>query len=404
MKSKTFRFGVISARERGAYLAQLYSEHPEAQLVAICDMDPSAFDIGQKQFPLKSNNWNRYFNIDDMLKNEKMDWVFIASGDPTHYQLGKKILNAGCNAFIEKPMCITIEEADDLWTLQQKKGLSIVVGCELRYHSAVVKFREILKGGIIGKIVMGICIATQKRGHTYFRRKYRHSSYGSPPLLQKGIHMVDLAIHFANSDPVRVFASGGRDLYGGRDECTGRLCTNCPEENNCDFHFYNGSSITERKKDINRKNPPLDAIRCVFDGTIDVNDNSILLIDFANGCRMSVAEIFFAPENKWEFFIYGTKGEAHLKIGAGPWTHKNTIDIFTSKDRKPKRIDIPAAIGGHGGADELMRDALIEGYLQGRCIPPTARDGRAGVATISKALESEETGQVMEIPWPDKIY
>lgn len=397
---KTFRFGVISARDRGAYLAQIYSEHPQAKLVAMCDMDPEAFEIGQKQFQVKSADWKRYYNVDDMLNNEEMDWVFIASGDPTHYELGKKILNAGCNVFIEKPMCISIEEADDLWKIQQETGLFVVVGCELRYHSAVVKFREILREGIIGKIVMGMCIATQKRGHTYFRRKYRHSSYGSPPMLQKGIHMIDLVIDIANSDPVRVFASGGRNLYGGRNDCIGRLCTDCSEGDSCDFNYYVGSAITIKKKDRKKTNPPIDEIRCVFDGTIDVNDNSILLVDFANGCRMAVAEIFFAPENKWEFFIYGTKGEARLKMG---YTQKNIIEVFTFKDRKPKRFDIPASIGGHGGADELMRDALIEGYFQNKNISPTVREGRAGVSTIVKAMESEKTGMVMEIPWPSKL-
>lgn len=403
MGERKFKFGVVSAVGRGAFLASLYSQHPEAQLVAMCDINPEAFEIGQRQFPLNNTNYRKYTSIDDMLENEEMAWVFIASGDPTHYPLGKKVLQAGCNLFVEKPMCISIEESTDLWKTQQETGLFVVVGCELRYHQAVIKFRQMLKEGVIGKIVMGNCIGAQKRGYTYFRRKYRHKSYGSPPILQKGIHLVDLTIDLVNSDPVRVFASGGRDLYGGREECKGRVCTDCPEAETCDFHFYNGVAIAMKKKDRNKKETSPDVINCVFDSTIDVNDNSLMLVDFASGVRISVAEIFFAPENKWEFTFYGTKGQATLKINAGPWTDKSFIEIFTFKDRKPHRIDIPSSIGGHGGADELMRNALIEGYLQGKNIPPTVRDGWAGVATIVKAMESEETGSVMEIPWP-KIF
>ena len=402
MGKEMLRFGVVSARDRGAYLAQLYSSNPATKLVAMCDMSPEAFEIGLKQFPLKDTDYRKYSKVEDMLANEKMDWVFIASGDPTHYKLGKMVIEAGCNLFVEKPMCISIEEAEALWELQKKTGLSVVVGCELRYHKAVTEFRKILRDGIIGKIVLGYCIATQKRGYTYFRRKYRHSSYGSPPLLQKGIHLVDLVIDLNNSDPVRVFASGGRDLYGGRRECRGRVCTDCPEADTCDFHFYNGAAIAEKKKDINRKNPSQDAINCVFDDTIDVNDNSLMLVDFSNGARMAVAEIFYAPENKWEFILQGTKGQARLKINAGPWKNDSMIEVFTFKDRSPRRIDIPAVIGGHGGADEIMRDALIDGYFQGKNISPTVRDGYAGVATIMKAMESEETGKVMQIPWPDR--
>ena len=401
MGKDILKFGVVSGLGRGAYLASLYSQHPKAELVAMCDNDPTAFEKGRKVFGLKKGSYREYQDLDDMLSKEDMDWVFVATGDPTHYPLGKKVLQAGCNLFVEKPMCVTMEQADDLWKTEQETGLAVVVGCELRYHAAVIKFRDILRKGTIGKVVLGYCLSTQKRGYGYFRSKYAHKSYGSPPLMQKGIHLTDLVIDLNNSDPVRVFASGGQDLYGSRKECRGRVCTNCKEADTCDFHFYNGASIVKKKKDINKKNPLPNEITCVFDDRIDVNDNSLLLVDFENGARMAVAEIFFAPENRWEFILQGTKGEARLNMIMGPAVHKSTIEVFTFKDRRPRKVKIPPVEGSHGGGDIAMRDALVEAYLQGRRISPTAREGRAGIATLIKAMESEETGEIMEIPWPD---
>lgn len=396
MKKDTLKLGVVSAIGRGAFLAAIYSKHPRIELVAVCDQDKKAFEQRRKEFKVEKGAYREYLSLDDMLDGEDMDWVIVATGDTTHHKLGKKVLEAGCNLYVEKPMCVTIEEADDLWRTERRTGKSVVVGCELRYHAAVRKFREILRRGDIGKIVMGYAISTQKRGNTYFRRKYRNRSYGSSPLMQKGIHLMDLVNDFAGSDPVSVYAGGGRALFGGRDDCRGRVCTRCPEANTCDYHFRNGAVAGNR--DLKAKDALPTQIACVFDAGIDVNDNTMMLVEFANGIRMSVAEIFFAPDNAWRFMLQGTRGHAHLVIGV-----ENYIEIFRSSEKKPEKTKVRATGAGHVG-DMDMRDALVKAHFSGERIYPTARDGRAGVAVLAKAMESEEKGKVMRIPWPDKKY
>jgi len=49
-----------------------------------------------------------------------------------------------------------------------------------------------------------------------------------------------------------------------------------------------------------------------------------------------------------------------------------------------------------------MRDTLVKIHFSGGTMSPTAREGRAGVAVLEKAMESEKTGKVMKIPWPDR--
>ena len=394
MKKNILKFGVVSAMGRGATLASIYNKHPNAELVAMCDKNKAAFKEGRRYSDLKKGSYREYQSLDEMLSKEQLDWVLVCSGDLTHYNMGKKILQSGCNLFVEKPMCVSIEEADNLWKTEQKTGLAVVVSCELRYNIAVRKFREFLRRGDIGKIVLGYCLCTQNRGHTYFRRKYRHKSYGSSPLLQKGIHLVDLVNDFVNSDPVKVYASGGMDLFGGREDCRGRVCSNCSEANTC--NFYVPDSAVSEKKGI----PLISQISCVFDASIDVHDNSLLLVDFANGARMSIAEIFFAPDNKWEFILQGTEGHAKLQLKMA----ESHIEIHrTHYGDKPKKITIKTKEKGHVG-DEDMRDALVKAYFAGERISPTAREGRAGVATIVKAMESKKTGKAKTITWPDKKY
>ncbi len=394
MRKKTLRLGVVSSIGRGASIASIYSKHPGIELAAMCDADKTAFEKGRKEFGLKKGSYREYLKLDDMLDKEELDWVIIATGDTTHYELGKKVLKAGVNLYVEKPMCVTLKEADDLWRTEKETGRKVVVGCELRYHAAVRKFRRILRRGDIGRMVLGYAISTQKRGHTYFRRKYRNSSYGSTPLMQKGIHLMDLVNDFVDADPVSVYASGGRDLFGGRKDCRGRFCTKCPEAGTCDYHYYSGAVGGDKGIDKKKVLPTQTA--CVFDAGIDVNDNSLLLVNFSNGVRMSVAEIFFAPDNAWKFMLQGTRGYAGLVIG-----EKNRIEVFRSCDKKPKIIKIDAKGIGHVG-DLEMRDTLVKIHFSGGTMSPTAREGRAGVAVLEKAMESEKTGKVMKIPWPDR--
>jgi len=99
--------------------------------------------------------------------------------------------------------------------------------------------------------------------------------------------------------------------------------------------------------------------------------------------------------------IYSTESQEEKKyteIG-----EKNHIEVFRSYEKKPEKISIKTGGVGHVG-DVEMRDALVEAHFSGRGISPTAREGRAGVAVLAKAMESEKTGKVTKILWPDKKY
>jgi len=391
------RFGVVSARGRGGYLATLYDDHPDTDLVAIADRNPKAFDEGRKTWGLDKCTFREYAEVGDMLREEDLDWVLVGTGDPQHYDVAVQVLQAGCNAFIEKPMCLTMEHADELCRVQQEKGVRIVVGCEVRYTTPVVQFRELLRKGAIGKLVLGQCIETQARGHTYFRRPHRHKAFGSPPLLQKGIHSVDLIYSLVEADPVRVFASGGLDFYGRDPDAVGRQCKDCDKAATCDFHLHSGSAIAEWKRKKISKDEPPPAAPCVFDGSIDVDDNGLLLLDFANGVRVSFADTYFAPEDKRELTFHGTKGRATLRMTARPKV-ENVIEIHRMYEDEPEIIEIPKDEGGHGGGDPALRDAVVRSFRTGEDVSPDGREARMGVATILMALKSMETGHAVDIP------
>ena len=78
--------------------------------------------------------------------------VAIATPAATHYNLAKKCLVAGKHVFVEKPLALTGEEGQDLIEIAEKNHLTLMVGHILRYHRAVIKLKELISNGELGKI------------------------------------------------------------------------------------------------------------------------------------------------------------------------------------------------------------------------------------------------------------
>lgn len=78
--------------------------------------------------------------------------IFIATPPHTHYALAKQALLAGKDVFVEKPLCLDLEEAEELVELAQSKNLILMVGHLLRYHPCVIKLKELVDEGKLGVI------------------------------------------------------------------------------------------------------------------------------------------------------------------------------------------------------------------------------------------------------------
>ena len=85
-----------------------------------------------------------------MLDAVKLDVVHITTPPPSHYQLGKMCLEAGCNVYIEKPFTLNTSEAEDLIELADQKRLKIMAGHNAQFTHAMVRMRELVKRGYLG--------------------------------------------------------------------------------------------------------------------------------------------------------------------------------------------------------------------------------------------------------------
>ena len=141
------------------------------------------------------------------LQTTKPNVVSINTYPDTHFNYVKMALEANAHVFVEKPLALTVEEAQTLVDLSKKKGKKMVVGYILRVHPTWAKFTEIAQ--TLGKpLVMRMNLNQQSSGNQWYTHKQLMKSMS--PIVDCGVHYVDVMCSMTRSKPVSVSAIGAR--------------------------------------------------------------------------------------------------------------------------------------------------------------------------------------------------
>jgi predicted dehydrogenase/serine acetyltransferase len=125
------------------------NENSNYELVAVCDASkPATDDTNVPERVTKTND------ILDICINERIEAVHIATPLSSHYDIAKQMLKCGKHVLLEKPMCKTSEEAQELVALASKNGLVLKVGHIFRFSNTLRKIKEMVESGKLGNILM----------------------------------------------------------------------------------------------------------------------------------------------------------------------------------------------------------------------------------------------------------
>ncbi len=91
-------------------------------------------------------------SYDEMLQRTDIEGVVIAAPAVQHYELAKKALEAGKDVFVEKPLALHVEHAEELTDIARNNGRILMVGHLLQYHPAIQKLRSLIQEGALGKV------------------------------------------------------------------------------------------------------------------------------------------------------------------------------------------------------------------------------------------------------------
>lgn len=129
-------------------LRNLY-DTPNCQVVYCCDQDKEKLKLVKKRFP----DITTTTDFDEVIKNQEIDGIVIATPTKTHYPLAKKAILSGKDVLIEKPMTLDSKQAWDLVRLAKKNERMIMVDHTFLFSESVIKIKKILEKGDIGEIL-----------------------------------------------------------------------------------------------------------------------------------------------------------------------------------------------------------------------------------------------------------
>ncbi|NQT83392.1 Gfo/Idh/MocA family oxidoreductase [bacterium] len=137
---------VIGMGYWGKNLVRVFDEL--GALRAVSDVNPAREAVVSQKYPEV-----RFCSLlEDVLSDEEIDGIVIATPASTHAELARRGLEAGKNVFVEKPLALSVEEGEELVSLADQSEKVLMVGHLLQYHPAVLKLKELICQGELGRI------------------------------------------------------------------------------------------------------------------------------------------------------------------------------------------------------------------------------------------------------------
>lgn len=195
---------VIGTGSMGKNHVRVYQEMDEAELVAIVDTDSSISDSLSRKYRVPA--YEDYF---DMLEKENPFAVSVAVPTKLHFQVVRDLLNAGVHVLIEKPISNTLDEAQELILLAQRKNRVLMVGYIERFNPAVVELKRHLNLNKLGRIFQ---IHARRLGP--FPSRMRDVGV----VIDLATHDLDIMRYLTNSEIVRVFAESKQELHDSHED------------------------------------------------------------------------------------------------------------------------------------------------------------------------------------------
>lgn len=264
------RYGIIGTGMMGIEHIENINALPGARVVAISDPDESSRNAGASAC---AEPVGVYADHRAMLDAGGFDAAVIVTPNMTHVDILADVLAVpDLHVLVEKPLCTTVEDCERVVEMAEDRPGIVWVGLEYRYMPPVARLIDEVRAGAVGTPHM---VAIREHRFPFLVKvgdwnRFNVNTGGT--LVEKCCHFFDLMTLLADSDPIRVYASGGQSV-------------NHLDEN------YDGR-------------------------TPDILDNAFVVVDYANGVRALLDLCMFAEatHNQEEISVVGDKGKVEALL------------------------------------------------------------------------------------------
>ena len=208
MQHKQLGIAVIGAGRIGTLRARLAAKHPSVQFLAIADQDIS------KAKALAETCGADFYSADndEVIARPEVTAVFVSTPEGEHAAPIKKALELGKPVLVEKPLALTLEDADDILATLQATGGKLNVGYSRRFKECYLRAKEQIIHERLGKIIGGTARVYNSRAQAFsILKRDPHAT----PVLDVLTYYVDLMCWFLDgtSKPVEVVARGQEGVF-----------------------------------------------------------------------------------------------------------------------------------------------------------------------------------------------
>ncbi|MBS7634815.1 Gfo/Idh/MocA family oxidoreductase [Candidatus Bathyarchaeota archaeon] len=211
------RFGIIGTGVGANFCASglaLIANSGIVELTAVA----SRREERAREFALKWGVKQWYTDYRRMLTEAPIDAVIISTPHYQHYPMALDAIEANKHVLIDKPMAISLKEADEIIREAERKGVKLGVNLQSRFDPTIKKVKEAVDEGIFGRLILGEAVVEWFRGKEYYENsawRGRWSTEGGGVLINQAIHTIDLLLWIMGSPK---FLWGQMDTFAHRIE------------------------------------------------------------------------------------------------------------------------------------------------------------------------------------------
>jgi predicted dehydrogenase len=321
------------------------------EFVAACDIDATKIDaLFAKQAPTDEPTIARYTDYRQMIaEHPDLDLIAIATPSGEHAHIALDCIDAGINVIIEKPMAMSMADADEIVRRSEARGVKVCACHQNRFNIAVQKTRTALEAGRFGKLSHGSIHVRWNRNRDYYTQAPWRGTWEQDGgcLMNQCIHGIDL-LRWMMGDEVE-------EVYG----------VTCQQ-----FHDY-----------------------------LDTEDVGLAVVKFANGAIGTIeGTTNVYPKNLEEtLYLFGQNGT--VKLGG---KSTNNIDVWDFADESDadlgnKGLEEQTSNVYGNGHTSLYAD-MIDSIENDRAPYVDAHAGRNALEMILAIYKSQKTGEPVRLP------
>ena len=208
---KKLKYGIIGTGWIAKSHVESLKQMPDVEIVAAADLIPGKAEKFVKKYGLP--NVRCYPDHKSMLEAEELDAVSVCTYNTAHAVCAVDSLNKGVNVLLEKPMCVTVEEAADIIRAEKRSGKLLSIGFQPRMDANMQMIKKIVQSGELGRIYYIQTGGGRRRGipnSTFIEKK----TAGIGALGDIGCYSLDMVLNAINY-PKPLTVSGYKSNYFG---------------------------------------------------------------------------------------------------------------------------------------------------------------------------------------------